>query len=348
MRSPKVRRCGRWGGRRPRRCGCRGRCGRAGRRSRRAGGSGCRGRSCGPASCCGRRRNGARRRASRRGRRRNGARRCGPRNGCRGRSCDPSRHGRKLRGCGRSRPGRGRRTSGARHRGCRARSCASCRGRRRNGARRPSLKLTEQYNQWSAKYRRKAVYPWVLGSLNEYNDPALAEKMYREALKLDPSSRRAYNSLSLIDEVRGDLNASREDMRRAVEANPNDPSYLFYYARKFQHVDSAECTRLSLQVVERFPSSERAAQALYWLAADARDTKIKIHYLEILKEKFPPDKFNWSSSGMTMLFTVYDKSDRPRALALANEMVKLEPQDHTLGSACWLRSRHDRRRQFAS
>ena len=189
--------------------------------------------------------------------------------------------------------------------------------------------LEAQYQEWSKEHPAKAVYRWVLGTFNEYKDPHLAEKYYREALKIDPRFARAYNSLSLIDEVRGDLDASREDLRKAVEANPKDAGYLFYYAQKFRAINSSEYTRLSMQVVEKFPETERAPQALYWLAHSTPTTEAKIRYLEMLRQKFPPEKSGWSSNGMTMLFGIYDKTDPPRALALAREMIKANPKDRT-------------------
>lgn len=191
------------------------------------------------------------------------------------------------------------------------------------------LGLEKQYKQWTEQHPRSAVYPWVLGSLNEYSDPHLAEQYYREALKIDPRFARAYSSLALIDEVRGDKKASREDLRKAVEASPQSPDYLSSLAFAYRNDRPDEFTRLALQVVEKFPESERAPQALYWLAYDAPTPEQKIHYLLMLKQKFPPQKSDWSDNGMGLLFEVYDKTDRKKALALALEMVKALPKDRT-------------------
>jgi len=47
--------------------------------------------------------------------------------------------------------------------------------------------------------------------------------------------------------------------------------------------------------------------------------------LERLKTQYPVDKFNWSASGMSMLFDAYRKSAPSKAVALAEEMVKANP-----------------------
>jgi thiol-disulfide isomerase/thioredoxin len=65
----------------------------------------------------------------------------------------------------------------------------------------------------------------------------------------------------------------------------------------------------------------------YFLAQQASVPSKKIHYLETLREEFPPEKFNWSSIGLTELFNAYDQSNPQNALLLANEVSKAIPND---------------------
>lgn len=188
-------------------------------------------------------------------------------------------------------------------------------------------KLVAQYQAWAAAHPRKAVYEWALGYLNDYQDPLAAIRYYRAAVKIDPKFAPAWQSLSLMDEVQGDLQASREDLHKAVEADPGSAAYLFYYANSYRRVDRAKYTALSMEVVKRFPTSDRAAQALYWLADAAPTDSEKIHYLMMLKNDQAPEGRGWRSSGMEMLFDIYMRSDRAQALALVREMVKADPKD---------------------
>lgn len=180
-------------------------------------------------------------------------------------------------------------------------------------------KLETVYDGWIKANPNVAAYHWAIADINFYKNPARAEESARRAVTLDPKFARAYQSLSLFAEMKGDNAASADYLRKAAEANPEDPQYLFYYARRVAKTDPTEGTRLSLQVVERFPQHERAAQSLYWLAADEERPDAKLQYLERLRKEFPPEKFNWSDSGMSLLYDVFAASDPAKALALARE-----------------------------
>ncbi len=190
-----------------------------------------------------------------------------------------------------------------------------------------NAKLEAQYRGWAAAHPHLAVYEWALGYLNDYQDPMAAIRYYRAAVQIDPRFAPAWQSLSLMDEVHGDLAASREDLHKAVEADPGSAAYLFYYANAFRRVDPAKCTEVSMEVVKRFPASGRAAQALYWLADAAPTDSQKIHYLMMLKKDQAPEGRDWRSSGMAVLFDIDMRADRAQALALAREMVKADPHD---------------------
>ena len=198
-----------------------------------------------------------------------------------------------------------------------------------------NAQLQAEYTKWSEEHPKVAGYQWALGFLNDYKDPEAAIGFYQSALKIDPKFARAYFMLSTLDEARGNLTGMREDLHKAVEADPDDVDYLYYYAEAFRNFDRTECTRLSLEVVHRFPASSRAAQAIYWLATDAPAESDKLRYLEMLRDDQAPDAKSWRDNGMLMLFDIYQRTDRARALALAQEMVKAGPEDamwHSLSS----------------
>jgi Flp pilus assembly protein TadD len=183
-----------------------------------------------------------------------------------------------------------------------------------------------QYESWASAYPDKAVYQWALGHLYDYEDRKKAESYYRKAVELDPRFARAYQSLSLLAELRGDDLASRDLLKKAAESNPDDPQYLFYYTQKLRD-DRAAYLRSTEDLVARFPAHDRSAQALYWFAETADDQAEKLATLERLRTAFPPQKFGWSADGMTILFDLYMAADSAQALALAQQMAKAAPKD---------------------
>jgi thiol-disulfide isomerase/thioredoxin len=85
--------------------------------------------------------------------------------------------------------------------------------------------------------------------------------------------------------------------------------------------------RLSLEVTEKFPNTERGAQSLYWLGANATADPDKIRYWEQDRAQFPPTKFNWSADAMESLFDVYARTAPEKALSVANEMESGAPKN---------------------
>lgn len=184
--------------------------------------------------------------------------------------------------------------------------------------------LKELYEGWARDHPREAVYIWALGELCG-DDHAKADEFYHKALTLDPSFARADLSLSLTAEFRGDNDEQRAYLKAAAAANPRDPQYLFYYSESLRMANPELYHQLTLEVVTRFPQSERAAQSLYRLAIDATTPEEKIPYLERLKAEFPPDRFDWSESGMEELFDAYVQTQPGKALTLAQEIAKTLP-----------------------
>lgn len=182
--------------------------------------------------------------------------------------------------------------------------------------------LIALYEGWAQKNPKNPVYQWALGNLYLSKDYDKMEQYTLKAVSLNPKFARAYLTLSLISEVRGDKNKQQEFLKKASEADPKDASYAFYYANSLKNSNPVLYRKKALEVAERFPKDERGAQSLYWLAANSDKIEEKIAIYERLKSLFPPEKFGWSEGGMTSLFAVYNKTNPQKALALAEDMSK--------------------------
>ena len=188
-------------------------------------------------------------------------------------------------------------------------------------------RLEAEYQSWAKDHPGVAGYQWGLGDLNIYKDPKAAIRYFEAAVKINPKFAPAYQSISLMDEVQGDLDGMKENLRKAVEAAPDNPKYLFDYAYAFHDSDVSEFNRLCLELVRRFPESKEAAQAYYWMAEAAPTDSEKLHYLQALKDDKAPAAADWKGGGMQMLFDIYLKTDHANALALAQEQMGVKDKD---------------------
>ena len=181
--------------------------------------------------------------------------------------------------------------------------------------------LLALYREWSQDSPDIAAYKWAIGQLYMYRDYDKVRQYTNEAIALDPGLSDGYSTLALIADVGGDKDRELELLKKAVETAPNSPDKAFYYAARLSQSDSALGRKKSLEVAERFPESERGAQALYWLAHRTEDREEQVSLYERLRTTYPPEEFDWSASGMSMLADLYSETQPEQALAIAEQMV---------------------------
>jgi len=177
------------------------------------------------------------------------------------------------------------------------------------------------YEQWAKEQPDRASYQYALGTLFEYEDPDLAVRHFEAAVKLNPKFGAAYRMLAICAEVRGELGKSRDYLRRAVEAEPDNPQMWRSYVAEHRESDINKGIALGLEMAQKFP--DEAASIIGYLATRQRNEAKSREIYELLREKFPKA----SASSLTSLFSIYLKSDRAKALALAQEMVALVPDN---------------------
>jgi hypothetical protein len=184
--------------------------------------------------------------------------------------------------------------------------------------------VQQLYEDWARQYPRRAVYQWALGFLNAEADKA--DVFFKKAVAIDPAFARAYFLLAKNADQRGEWAAQRLYLKAAVESNPDEPKYLLQYGYAQKKRDPSRFREIALQVVDKFPASQSAAQALYYLAGDAPnperraiDDRLRAHY--------PFDRFGYSASAM---YDLYAELTQPsEALRLAREMAKALPTNKT-------------------
>lgn len=185
-------------------------------------------------------------------------------------------------------------------------------------------RLTQLYEGWSREHPSRAVYQWALGFLAQQADEA--DVHFNNAIAIDPRFARAHFQLAANADLRGDWTAQRAHLKQAVDGNPGDPRYVLRYAIAHRNSEPERFRALALEVVEKFPSSPFAAEALYHLAAASPPLERR-GYLDRLRTSYPVDRFNYTVAAMSGLYG--ELTNPAEALALAQEMAKALPTNKT-------------------
>ncbi len=185
-------------------------------------------------------------------------------------------------------------------------------------------RLEALYTQWAKHHPTRAVYQWGLGFLA--TDASKGDAFFEAALTLDPAFARAHVLLAKNADLRGDWAAQRAHLKAAVESNLDEPRYLVKYALAHKKSDPARFRALASTVVEKFPESQAAAEALYNLADSASNPERR-SYFERLRAKYPPTTYSY---GSTAMYDLYDEVTTPaEALSIAQELAKANPASKT-------------------
>lgn len=180
--------------------------------------------------------------------------------------------------------------------------------------------IDNQYQAWAKRYPDSLGVAYGLGSRLSSEESPRARGYLLEVIRRDPGNAKAYTLLSKDALFRGDQKAAVAYMQKASSLEPDNPDYAISYANELKHVDRARWEAASLDVARRFPTSERGAQALYWLGMDTEGASKRIAIWEKLRAKFPPGKFDWSAYAMAPLFEAYLATDPAKAADFARAM----------------------------
>ncbi len=195
-----------------------------------------------------------------------------------------------------------------------------------------SEELVKQYEKWLKNFPKYATVPFALGEAYAKVESPKAKPWLLKAIEIDPKYSRAYYYLWIDGERWGDFNASREYLRLAMESEPSNPDYAFYYRSSLKNLDPERYKKGMYEMPKLFPGHERGAQSLYWLGLFVKDNSEKLSIYSYLKENFAPAKSNWSSSGMYDYFYLLLEIDPSKALELANELERVSSRESDIKS----------------
>jgi thiol-disulfide isomerase/thioredoxin/Tfp pilus assembly protein PilF len=194
------------------------------------------------------------------------------------------------------------------------------RGRDKAEAKAATDALLQQYEAWSKRFPDSYGVQFGIGAIFSSQEDPRARPHLLQAVRGKPDLAKAWEMLSIDAERWGERDRAHEYMSRASAAEPQSPDYAFYAASNLREIDRAQWVRCSLAVAERFPQSERGAQALYWLGQRATTDAERMKYWEQARTQFPPENFDWTRSAMPGLFDARLRTEPAKALALAKDL----------------------------
>jgi thiol-disulfide isomerase/thioredoxin len=186
-----------------------------------------------------------------------------------------------------------------------------------------------EYKSLIKQYPDKAIYPWALGQVYNEKNPLTEEEYCQQSIHIDSHFSPGYQCLAAIASLRGDDKAAIDYERKVMELDPNNADAIANYVY-FLRNDPAAFKPAVMDYIRKFPDSSNSAQMLYSYGAKLKDDASKIEIFEQLRKQFPPDKFTGSQQGVSALFGIYDRSDPPKAQALAHELLGVDPKDNAL------------------
>jgi len=185
-----------------------------------------------------------------------------------------------------------------------------------------------EYQSLMKEHPDKAVYPWALAQVYNEINPLTEEEHCRQSIQIDPRFSPGYQCLATVSSLRGDDKTALDYERKVMDLNPIDPDTIANYVY-FLRNDPVAFRPAVMDYVKRFPDSSNAAQMLYSFGAKQKGDAAQIEIFEQLRNQFPPSKFNGSEPGVNALFAIYDRTDPPKAQALAHELLVQDPKDET-------------------
>lgn len=180
--------------------------------------------------------------------------------------------------------------------------------------------VLNQYEIWFKKYPKNVNIPLAIGSVYHGRSMPQAREFLLKTAAMDPENAKIWAMLSDDAYYRADKELSMEYLRKAALADPTNAGYAYGEVVSFEQGDPHAYSKKVFDFARRFPTDQRGAQAIYWLAARTVNLDDKIRYYEALRELYPPFQFEWSSSGMIGLADAYLQTDTKKALVLIDEM----------------------------
>lgn len=180
--------------------------------------------------------------------------------------------------------------------------------------------LFTQYEIWMKRYPKNINIPLSIGTVYSKAVMPGAEVFLLRAATMDSQNAKVWAMLASDAHAGGRNDLEAEYWLKATSAEPSNASYAYGYLKTFENGEPNTYKKKVFDFVQRFPTNEFGAHAIYWLAEHSPNLEDEIHYLEVLRELYPPGKFTSTISRLRRLADFYLQTDTEKALELINEI----------------------------
>lgn len=180
--------------------------------------------------------------------------------------------------------------------------------------------LLDQYDVWMKKYPNNVNIPLAIGTVYFKASMPQPKDFLLKAAAMDPKNAKIWSMLGSDAYMGSKYELFTEYTEKAASLEPSNAGYAYSYLMSFESSNPDTYEKKVFEFVKDFPEDQRGAAAIYQLGLRAKNLDDKIHYFEVLRELYPPQKFEWSVSGTAKLADAYLETNPEKALALINEM----------------------------
>ena len=181
--------------------------------------------------------------------------------------------------------------------------------------------LEAQYKTWTSKYPKNYVIPFVIGQYYAGKENPKAKAFLLQASLLKPDKAEIWYLLAIDAMLSNDLTKRQEYLKKAMQFDPKNADYAFSYAQTFDKTDQLRHDSLALEVVRKFPESDRSVQLLYWLANDSSIPAEKVAYFKQLYNHKANPLSEWYLGGTLAYFDLLLKTNADQAFDVALTMA---------------------------
>jgi uncharacterized protein HemY len=100
-----------------------------------------------------------------------------------------------------------------------------------------SLELEKQYKAWILKYPKNYTFPFAIGKLYVNRENPKATTFLLQAGALKPDKAEIWYLLASDAMLSNDVKKRQEYLKKAMQLDPKNADYAFYYADAFDKID---------------------------------------------------------------------------------------------------------------